>query len=174
MNFIVEDGTGKTTSTSYVTVAFADTYADTFFSFADYTTWDELAETAKQRYLNQATLYIDNTYVFSGDRATSEQALQFPRENLYDSDGELVEDEVPIAIQNAVVLAVKRLINGTELSEDFDRGTIIREKIDTIDITYQGGASRATSFTEIDNLLKASGFIISNRNSSSSIRLVLH
>ena len=37
MAFVVEDGTGLSTSTSYVDLDYAEAFADSFFSDTDYT-----------------------------------------------------------------------------------------------------------------------------------------
>jgi hypothetical protein len=172
MAFVVEDGTGLSTATSYVDVAFADVYADSFFSQADYETWSAEGDADKERYLNRASKYIDRTYIFLGEKSSASQALQFPRDSLYDVDEELVSG-VPDVVKEAVCLVSQRLMNGVSMDADMDRGgAIIREKIDTIDITYSSGASPYKKFVEIDNLLKASGLIQSNRNSTVNVRLI--
>lgn len=172
MAFVVEDGTSKADATSYVTVAFADTYADSFFSSANYQTWSAFGDNDKERFLNRATKYLDRTYSFHGERATTTQALEFPRDYLYDIDGEEVTD-IPTVLQEAVVLVAKRLMAGTELDPDMDRGGAIkRQKVDVIDITYSDGASAYKKFPEIDNILKASGYIKGNRNRMVNVRLI--
>lgn len=172
MAFIVEDDTGLANATSYVTVAFADVYADSFFSATNYATWSNLGDSAKERFLNMSTKYIDRTYSFQGQKGSTTQSLEFPRDYLYDIDSEEVTG-VPDVIKEAVCLVSRRLMNNVELDPDMDRGGAIkREKVDVIDITYSDGASAFKKFPEIDNLLKASGFIRGNRNSMSSVRLI--
>jgi hypothetical protein len=173
MAFVVEDGTGLSTATSYVSVAFADTFADSFYSESDYLTWSALADSAKERYLNRSAAYLDRTYIFTGQLYSSSQALKFPREEVYNELEEEVSG-VPDDIKKAVCLVAKRLMNGTELDPDLERGGAVkREKIDTIDITYSDSASSATKFYEIENLLKSGGLILSNRNSRVNVRLSL-
>jgi hypothetical protein len=169
--FIVEDGTGLENSTSYVALDYASTYAESFFSEADYTTWSEASDASLERVLNRATMYLDSTYQFLGEKSTATQALQFPRAYLYDFKGDLISG-VPNDIKKAVCLAAIRLLNGINMSPDLERGgKVIREKIDVIDISYSEGASATTRFLEIDNLLKASGLISNNRNNIVNIPL---
>jgi hypothetical protein len=169
--FIVEDGTGLENSTSYVALDYASTYAESFFSEADYTTWSEASDASLERVLNRATMYLDSTYQFLGEKSTATQALQFPRAYLYDFKGDLISG-VPNDIKKAVCLVAIRLLNGINMSPDLERGgKVIREKIDVIDISYSEGASATTRFLEIDNLLKASGLISSNRNNVVNIPL---
>jgi hypothetical protein len=169
--FIVEDGTGLENSTSYVALDYASTYAESFFSEADYTTWSEASDASLERVLNRATMYLDSTYQFLGEKSTATQALQFPRAYLYDFKGDLISG-VPNDIKKAVCLAAIRLLNGINMSPDLERGgKVIREKIDVIDISYSEGAPATTRFLEIDNLLKASGLISNNRNNTVNIPL---
>ena len=169
--FIVEDGTGLENSTSYVALDYASTYAESFFSEADYITWSEASDASLERVLNRATMYLDSTYQFLGEKSTATQALQFPRAYLYDFKGDLISG-VPNDIKKAVCLVAIRLLNGVNMSPDLERGgKVIREKIDVIDISYSEGASATTRFVEIDNLLKASGLISSNRNNTVNIPL---
>lgn len=170
--FLVEDGTGLENSTSYVSVSFADTYSDTYFSAADFATWDALTDAVKERFLNQSTLYIDITYIFNGTRATAAQALEFPRDNLYNVEEVAVED-IPIALKQAVCLIVKRYMNSVDMNPDLERGgAISRERVDVIDISYMDSASGHTKYVEIDNLLRMSGLITANRNSIINVRLI--
>jgi len=173
MSFLPDDGTGKVDSTSYVSLAYANTYADSFFDETSWLLWDALADSSKERYLNRATLYINTTYTFVGDRSSSTQSLEWPRDDAFDSEGDAVTG-TPSAIKQATVLASKRLLNSTELSPDLERGgNIISEKVDVITIVYSQGASSYTKFTEIENLLRTSGLIEANRNSIVNARLTL-
>jgi hypothetical protein len=170
MAFVVEDGTGLENSTSYVDLDFANAYADSFFAEDDYIAWGGATDATKERLLNRATMYLDRTYVFNGQKGSSTQALQFPREYLYDSLGNLI-DGVPAVIKQATCLVALRMLHGITLDPDVDRKTK-REKIDAIDITYADNSSMYTKYTEIDNLLKSAGVISSNRTGSVVVRLV--
>lgn len=82
MTFKVEDGTGLDDATSYVDVTFADSY----FERTGFTAWAAMDVTDKQAYLETATEYADVRW---GDRLKGtllklSQALQFPRQKLYD------------------------------------------------------------------------------------------
>jgi len=173
MSFISADGTGLSTATSYTTLAYANTYADSFFDEASWLLFDALADSSKERFLNRATMYINDTYSFVGDRGSADQALEWPRDYAYNSEGDAVTG-IPSAIKQATVLSAKRLLNSTELSPDLERGgAITSEKIDVITITYSEGASSYTKFTEIENLLRTSGLIEANRNAIVNARLTL-
>lgn len=91
MAFVVEDGTGLSTANCYFDIAFADEY---FADSGRSVEWG--ADTAlKQQAGIKATQYMDLIFGprLQGNREKKSpmQALQMPRENMYDSDGELVE-----------------------------------------------------------------------------------
>lgn len=171
MAFVTETGEGLENATSYVDLNYASDYADSFFTSAMYELWSSATEADLERSLNRATMYLDSTYVFKGIPKTTTQALQFPRDMIYASDMTAIVG-VPKAIKQATCLAAVRLLSGTSMSPDVSRNGVIREKIDTIDITYESGGSKYTKFTEIDNLLSLSNLITNNRNVSNNVRLV--
>lgn len=88
---IVEDGTGKVDANSYVSVAEADTY----FTDRGETGWTGETTTNKEIALILATDYIEVVFgtQFKGniEFPDTPQALSFPRLNLYDADGLIVE-----------------------------------------------------------------------------------
>ncbi len=74
VQFVVEDGTGKSTATSYATVAQYRQYWEN--RGVDYSaTAQSLIETK----LNTATEYIDTTYTFDGTPLLTTQSLEWPR-----------------------------------------------------------------------------------------------
>lgn len=117
--FIVEDGTGLDNATSYVSVLEADDYAQ----FVGDEDWDELDEQDKEFNLMITTTFVDNLLRWNGVLLNLDQALNFPRTNLYDNQGRRLSG-VPTAIKNAVMqLALK---NPDELSYQVVR---LREQV---------------------------------------------
>lgn len=82
MVFKVEDGTGLVDATSYVEVAFADSY----FARIGFTAWSEMDDNTKQLHLESGTEYADLRwgYTLEGSLLKLTQSLQFPRELMYD------------------------------------------------------------------------------------------
>ena len=79
-----EDGSGKTNSNSYASVADGDAYhLGHLYSPA----WDELDETKKAAALVMASRLIDAEYQFGGRKAMTGQAMQWPRLNCPEPDG---------------------------------------------------------------------------------------
>lgn len=78
-----ETGAGLADSNAYADVADADAYADARpYSAA----WIAKSDDDKKRCLIMATLMIDSLFRFSGYKASSAQALQWPRTNAPDPD----------------------------------------------------------------------------------------
>lgn len=103
--FLVEDGTGLTNATSYVDVTSADDYAN-FIGNSD---WVGLEVADKERYLQLATMFIDDILIWNGDLLDYTQALNFPREDLIDRNGRSVEG-VPDPIKlSTIQLAISSL-----------------------------------------------------------------
>jgi hypothetical protein len=155
MAFVVEDGSGKTDATSYVSEAEADTYFSEKGSATFNTTWTALDSTGKQNLLTRATAYIERTYQgrwSEGRKKTKEQALDWPRDGAYYPDGWYVEeDEIPQDIKDAVCEVAVRL-NSDELDADLGRITT-SERVGPVSVSYQPGSDR-TTYPAIDAILR--------------------
>ena len=84
IQFEVEDGTGITTATSYMTVAELKQYWDNYGY--DYSA---LSDSVLMQNLNKCTRVLDSTYnkKYPGYRNTSTQGLEWPRVEAYYIDG---------------------------------------------------------------------------------------
>ena len=84
MAFTVEDGTGLTSATAYVAVAFVDDY----HTDRGNTKWAGTTA-VKQSAIIRATDYVDKRFrtMFRGSKGSSGQALQWPRVNAADDQG---------------------------------------------------------------------------------------
>lgn len=72
---------GGTTSNSYVTVDEVDDYMTTRNHSSS---WNDILEDDKEKYLISATNQIDWFIKFNGYKASSDQSLSFPRTNCFD------------------------------------------------------------------------------------------
>lgn len=160
MAFVVEDGTGKSDATSYATVSFADDYhAD----FGNPSAWTSLSTADKQANLMLATRYVDAVYQFRwiGQKATRDQALDWPRVNAWSSEWFVLEsDSIPTELQQAVaVLALKAVSD--DLLPDVDSGTtgIVRERVSAgrnavlEDVSYSGTKAVFKTYSLAQQLL---------------------
>jgi hypothetical protein len=110
---IKEDGTGKADANSYANVADGDAYHEGHL-YA--TPWTGATADQKAAALVMATRLIDSQYQFSGVKAQSAQALQWPRLDCPDPDadandgGMVFENVVPKAVLNATCEMARELL----------------------------------------------------------------
>lgn len=100
--FLVEDGTGLTASTSYVSLAEAESY------FADMPAvmtalWTPLSNPQKEVLLMYATRVLDQRTTWKGLKVVAASALRWPRSGVIDCDKlPVAEDEVPEPVKAVV------------------------------------------------------------------------
>lgn len=156
MAFVVEDGTGLSTATSYVTVEEADEY----FTDRGNETWLAYTDANKEIYLIKATDFIDANYTFVGTRGSATQALEWPREDATDSNNNDIEDdEIPIVLKKAVYEAAMRVpLSDDGLMPDYEAGTgaVKVREIDGIrEEFYNYGNTRVSStYSYINRVIK--------------------
>lgn len=172
MAFVVEDGTGKSDATAYVTTA----YVDGHHKDRGRTQWKTASADEKESAVIRATDYIDQRFgqQFKGDKTSGDQALEWPRVNAFDKDGHTLAD-IPVLLQKAcaeyALIALRQgelapqpplpvpslALNGTEGSTEAV-GEIVKEKIGPIETEYrvrsqtQGRTSTKSSVVS-DNLI---------------------
>ena len=159
MTLIIEDGTAKIDSESYVSVSDANIY----HSNRGNTAWADLDNSVKEQLLRKATDYMIARYcaLWRGYRKTATQALDFPRSFcylepfVYGAVGAypylLNDDIVPNQVKNACAeLALKA--NDGALMVDVGQ-TVIREKVDVIEVEYDKFSPAQTRYSQIDAML---------------------
>jgi hypothetical protein len=167
MAFIVEDGNGLSTATSYVSVAESITYFATYGTEANNTTWTGLTTAQQERALNNGTQFVDNQYYFPGTKSTTTQALNWPRDDAYDCSGELWSG-IPTKLKDAVCEAALRSLSGDLLSDGSTDGDTKKVKVDVIEQEYFEGTTRNNPYTIIDNLLLTNCVATGNRDQQSN------
>lgn len=158
MALVIEDGTGKSNSESYVSVADTQAYAE--LRGLEFDASDEDAEAA----LRRATTWIDARYRsgFSGYRVNRRnQSLEWPRHDAYDAaDNYVTYNTVPREIVQATEeAAIRELVEPGSLSPDLVTGeTMKRVKVGPIEIDYASSSdaydNRPIS-TVIDDILSS-------------------
>lgn len=141
MALVTEDGTGMDDANGYIDVAFADSYHADRGNAA----WAG-SSTVKEQAIIKATDYIDTRWgaLFRGAPLEIDQALAFPREELYDRQGNLVEG-IPAKLKKAAAEYALRALAG-ELMPDpttSETGQTIRSKKEKI-----GPIEESTSYME--------------------------
>ena len=109
LTLIKEDGTGKADANTYADLADGESYFDGHL-YA--TAWTAATTENKGKALVFATRLIDAEFRFKGVKANGTQALQWPRAECRDPDGEedLASDAVPSAVVQATCEMARELL----------------------------------------------------------------
>jgi hypothetical protein len=163
MTIVVENGTGLSNATAYVSVVNADAYHTAMGN----TAWTG-TEAAKEIAIRRATQYLDFTFRWRGVRLTTTQALENPRTP---EDLEFMRDDTvwpPRGLEEACAEVAMRALTG-ELISDLDEDQYItREKVGPIETVFSSPVNgRQPIFPIAVKLLR--GLI---RNSGSSRTIV--
>lgn len=151
MALIVEDGTGKVDSASYISVADALAYHNARGN----TNWATITTTEQEEALRRATDFMEQVYRlnWAGYRITSTQALSWPRYEvpMIDANYYYDSDIVPTEVKNACAeLAFKAA--GGDLSPDVAQ-RVIREKVGVLEVEYDKNGVQYTTYRAINNML---------------------
>ena len=147
---VVEDGSGKTDSNSYISEAGLTTYA----TDRGITLTGDAAVL-----LIQAMDYIEQQ-PFKGYKLTDDQALQWPRGNVMIDGYSVGTDEIPVLLQDALCEVALGVDAGNNPLAAEGRSTK-REKVDVIEVEYMDGARNKTYLAaaeaKLHKLLKVGG-----------------
>ena len=148
IQFVVEDGTGLATATSYVSV-------DELKQFWDNVSYDysSFSDGQLQQRLNKATEVLDGQYttLWPGQRNSTTQALDWPRQEATYLDGEeIATTVVPIEVKKAISEIVYAGTQGTTLQPTHDDAGQIETEYTRVDVietrtTYFNYTSQDTS-----------------------------
>jgi len=146
----VEDGTGKATAESFISVTDASTYHTARGNAA----WAALAsDTVREQCLRKATDYMEQVYRsrWQGCRVGETQALSWPRYSVV-VEGYLVDDaSVPEIVKRACAELALRA-SAADLNPDLTQG-VAREKVGQIEVEYDKASPQFTRYRAIDALL---------------------
>lgn len=157
MSLIVEDGSGKSNSESYISVADADAY----HSNRGNATWATLTTTVKEQLLRKSTDYMVAVYRlrWDGYRYVDTQALDWPRLYVPVRDICTVNSYqiyvdpniVPVQVKNACAeFALKA--NSEDLLVDQTQ-VVTREKVGPIEVEYDKFSPQYKRYLQIENAL---------------------
>jgi hypothetical protein len=161
MPLLVEDGTGLANADAYVSVAYVDSYNDDFRATA---AWTAASTATKELAIRQATQYVDSVYGgrWVGSPVLYEQALDWPRYDVYDQDGKYIaSDTLPTALLQATSEMAIRAVSESILPDiDANEGGNVkryRVKVDVLEeeTEYVGaGNSPYKRYTLVNKLLR--------------------
>lgn len=149
MALTVEDGTGLANADSYVSIADVTAHLTKFETSATVALWTGETTADQERACRGATRYLDLTYGsrYPGRRINETMSLAWPRSEVYDSDGYLLDDDaLPTALVEACCDLAYRLSQGADpLADQSSPATIASESVTvgpiTTSKTYLGGKS---------------------------------
>lgn len=135
VTLVQEDGSGLANSNSYVSLAEADEYFSGHPFYAD--AWALLASGERTLLLVAATRSLDVEYVWRGKRASTTQALEWPRSAVVDQyDTLLASDEIPLRLRQATCEQAYYLTKGDKSAEAIDDPGLDKLKIDVIELDF--------------------------------------
>jgi len=146
----VEDGTGKSTAESYISVADASNY----HTVRGNTAWAALATDAlREAALRKATDFMRQVYRsrWQGYKVNEDQALDWPRYDVEVEGYAIDSDIVPTEIKNACAELALRA-SAADLNPDLTQG-VAREKVGQIEVEYDKASPQFTRYRAIDALL---------------------
>lgn len=138
MAVVIVATVGSASANSYTTLAEANSYME---GRLNSTLWDAASDDSCNRALVEATREID-TLFFVGKRASTTQALAWPRDFAVDPDDPngdyFATTEIPTRVKNACMeLANQFIVAGTTDVAALDSAQgIVREKVDVIEVEY--------------------------------------
>jgi hypothetical protein len=150
MSLICEDGSGKSDSESYISVADASNY----HTVRGNTAWAALTTDAlREAALRRATDYMRQAYRsrWQGYKVNEEQALDWPRYNVEVEGYAVDSDIVPTEVKNACAELALRA-SAADLNPDLTQG-VLSEQVGSIQVTYDKASPQFTRYRAIDALL---------------------
>lgn len=143
---------------TYISVADADAYHT---AHGDSDDWSSASTAEKEGALRLGTQALDLTHRgrWQGRRSTEAQALDWPRDGVYDADGYLLlNTATPSGIANASAeLARRHITDETALMPDTDSAPIKSESVQVGSlketIEYVAGKATSTRFDKVDRLV---------------------
>ena len=137
MALVIEDGTGKLDSNSYITVAEYNAFLD-----ARYVSRSAISEAQAEAYILRATDYFE-TLKFQGWKHEELQAMQWPRSNIIIDGFSVNSDEIPIEVKLALYELAYAYEQGYGITDPVSRETI-SESVGSLSVTYKSSSADRT------------------------------
>ena len=150
MTLIVEDGSGKSDSESYISVSDASNY----HTVRGNTAWAALTTDAlREAALRRATDYMRQAYRsrWQGYKVNEDQALDWPRYDVEVEGYAVDSDIVPTEVKNACAELALRA-SAADLNPDLTQG-VLSEQVGSIQVTYDKASPQFTRYRAIDAIL---------------------
>ena len=156
-SFIVEDGTGLATATSYVSVADADDIIAVNIHIDP--SWTDLSTDSKEKLLAWATRVLDTHTRWKGTKTVETSQLRWPRTGVCDRDSTIIgANEIPYQLEVATAEYARYLIVGDRTVER-DQDGLIRLKADVVELEFKDGYTLPQIPTNMTYLVDGLGSI---------------
>lgn len=156
--FIVEDGSGISDANALITEAEADQIMENYGNSTD---WSGATKALKENAIREATRFMNMEYEWKGYRVYTTQALQWPRDEMYDGEGNYVENNIiPEKVKEACAYLALKVIEGSNLLEDLENVSKVKRTKDVIgplteEIEFAGdGEAPGVNWQIADKLVK--------------------
>lgn len=139
--FLVEDGTGLSNATSYVSISEASDLL--FTDKRRYVPFFASQDSEKESVLSLATTYLDTRYKWEGSKTVNDSALRWPRTSIEDRDGIVIDSNtLPVNLKHATALLAALMIEDMiSFSDGADTAIpaypLQEIKVDVIELKYQ-------------------------------------
>lgn len=155
MALILDATIGGAGSNTYTTLVEANDYHD---AHVDGAVWNAVTDAQKDVALAMATRMFDSDIRWKGYAHTLEQSLRWPRDGMFDKDGNYIEnDELPRDLKNAVAEQARLLLAGDRAADrettgisDLSVGSISLtfDKMDEVDVIADAAYSMISHLGE--------------------------
>lgn len=153
MSIILEDGSGKSDAETYVDVA---TYRAFWVARNDSVIVAGTPTDAElEADLREAFAFVNQRHRYTGLKVKADQAGAFPRQYLYDREGNLVAS-VPVSVEEAQMRAARAHRDSPLFSRTERVGSLTRKRVEgVVDVSYDKSSRPAgnDAFDLIDELL---------------------
>lgn len=150
MSLVIEDGTGKSDANSYIGIDEAKVYAA--LRGVDLGTDETITSN-----LVLAADYMETTGPYSGERATDEQRLEFPRKNMVINGKTYTGDPIPQRLKDAQAQLLLDIKESGPLQTSNQQYALKRKKIEGLEWEYATGSyaqvTVAAKHPTYDNLM---------------------
>lgn len=155
MSFTIDASIGGSASNSYITLSAAEDVVDGKLKTER---WDEADTSTKNAALGQATLLID-AESFGGEKAAKTQQLQFPRNYVYDRDGNVISSTIiPNKLEHATIELALYLLQEDDRTASKDEIDDLESfKVGPLQYNIRKTRNSAQLPMSVINLLKAIG-----------------
>lgn len=159
IQFTVEDGTGLSTATSYVSIVEFVQYWQNLG--IDYSDTDDYPTETIEAWLNEATAYADASNCWGGSLYSTSQALEVPRSGWLNDRLVDISESVPDELKNGICeLAHARMASIDDIEES---DGVSSESLGPHSVTYNGTAqTRETKYPRAERWFRKINTIDTN------------